>query len=412
MLVIIKNFMEDFFILMKKKLLRSMMLSTVALTVVAPLSTVDADFTDSKIATQDAKIASIKDEAVKAHAQVAAVETQVALLKEKQVSMKADIGKLLRQQKVQSGQVQELTRHIQERTHALEAQARSAQTDGSATNILSAILDSKSLTDAIQKITAMTTVAGANKAMIEQQEKDQKELRNKLKDNQEKYAKVTRLEQELSNQADELATQEAQLKVAQLGYQATISTEQGKKAELLNQKAEAEQVAKVAKKAQQLAAGRSLVAQQEKAKVSQEKSTVTRVETQPTPEAPPVIEDGGNGGGNIDKPQPPIPTLPPTNTTNPYPAGQCTAYVWEYFGGKIPTYEGNAGDWEIYSNSGPAVGTIAVFPPCNQGAGGVGHVAVVISVSGSTMRVKEGNFNGGWGTERECSTEGVSFIRP
>jgi len=397
--------MEDFFILMKKKLLMTMMLSTVVLTVAAPLSTVSADSTDSKIVAQDAKIASIKDEAVKAQAQVTTVETQVALLKEKQVSMKTEVDKLLSQQKVQSGQVQELTRHIQERTHALEAQARSAQTDGSATNTLSALLDSKSLTDAIQKVTAMATVAGANKAMIEQQEKDQKELQHKLKDNQEKYAKVTRLEQELSSQADELTTQEAQLKVAQLGYQATISTEQGKKTELLNQKAEAEQAAKAAREAQKLAAERSLVAQQEKAKV-------TRVETQPTPEAPPVIEDGGNGGGTIDKPQPPIPTPPPTNTTNPYPAGQCTAYVWEYFGGKIPTYEGNAGDWVIYANSGPAVGTIAVFPPGNQGAGSVGHVAVVISVSGSTIRVKEGNFNGGWGTEREISTEGVSFIRP
>jgi peptidoglycan DL-endopeptidase CwlO len=397
--------MEDFFILMKKKLLRTMMLSTVALTVVIPLSTVDADSTDSKITTHDAKIASLKDEAVKAQAQVATVESQVATLKKKQVSMKAEVDKLLNQQKVQSGQVQELTRHIQERTHALEAQARSAQTDGSATNTLSALLDSKSLTDAIQKITAMATVAGANKAMLDQQEKDQKELKHKLKDNQEKYAKVTRLEQELSSQADELATQEAQLKVVQLGYQATISTEEGKKVELLNQKVEAEQAVKAAREAQQLAAERSLVAQQEKEKV-------TIVETQPTPEAPPVIEEGGNDGDTIDKPHPPIPTPPPTNTTNPYPAGQCTAYVWEYFGGKMPTYEGNAGDWWVYANSGPAVGTIAVFPPGNQGAGDVGHVAVVIAVSGSTMRVKEGNFNGGWGTERECSTEGVSFIRP
>jgi|GEM_PF-5859743 len=46
--------------------------------------------------------------------------------------------------------------------------------------------------------------------MIEQQEKDQKALQSKLKDNQEKYAKVTRLQQHLESQADELVTQEAQ----------------------------------------------------------------------------------------------------------------------------------------------------------------------------------------------------------
>lgn len=100
------------------------------------------------------------------------------------------------------------------------------------------------------------------------------------------------------------------------------------------------------------------------------------------------------------------------NRQNPYPAGQCTAYVWEYFNGDIPLYTGNAKEWARYANSKPAVGTIAVFPPGNQGAGDLGHVAVVISVSGSKMRVSEGNYNGGWGTERDCSTAGVKFIRP
>ncbi|NHI77416.1 S-layer homology domain-containing protein [Lactococcus petauri] len=101
-----------------------------------------------------------------------------------------------------------------------------------------------------------------------------------------------------------------------------------------------------------------------------------------------------------------------TNKQNPYPAGQCTAYVWDYFNGNIPLYVGNAKEWTKYANSKPAVGTIAVFPPGNQGAGDLGHVAVVISVSGSKMRVSEGNYNGGWGTERDCSTAGVKFIRP
>ncbi|WP_270337466.1 S-layer homology domain-containing protein [Lactococcus petauri] len=101
-----------------------------------------------------------------------------------------------------------------------------------------------------------------------------------------------------------------------------------------------------------------------------------------------------------------------TNKQNPYPAGQCTTYVWDYFNGNIPLYVGNAKDWNQYANSKPAVGTIAVFPPGNQGAGDLGHVAVVISVSGSKMRVSEGNYNGGWGTERDCSTAGVKFIRP
>lgn len=398
---------------MKKKLIATLMLSTVVLTAGAPLSSVNADSTEQKIVEQDSKIAAVKDDAAQAQTQVNAVESQVATLKAKQSSMQKQVEKLLEQQKIQSEQILKLDKDIEERSHALEAQARSAQTNGLATSYISAILDSKSLTNAIQKITAMSTVAGANKAMIEQQEQDQKNVQDKLKDNMDKYAEVTRLQQELSSQADELATQEAQLKVAQLNYQATITSEEGKKQELLAQKAEAEQAAQEALQAQKAAAQESAVVQQEKAK-----ETVS--ENKPNPVAPPVIDEGNQTvDPGVDEPTPPTPPTPPitnpkppVSPTNPYPPGQCTAYVWEYFGGAIPTYEGNAADWIRYANSGPAAGTIAVFPPGNQGAGSVGHVAVVISVSGSTMIIKEGNFNGGWGTTRECSTAGVSFIRP
>ena len=111
-------------------------------------------------------------------------------------------------------------------------------------------------------------------------------------------------------------------------------------------------------------------------------------------------------------------STPGSSLSNPYPWGQCTWGVWEYFGGSIPTYAGNAGDWVVYANSGPAVGTIAVFPPGNQGAGGVGHVAVVTAVNGDKLTVSETNFSGpnggglGIRTTREVSAAGVSFIRP
>jgi peptidoglycan hydrolase CwlO-like protein len=384
---------------MKKKLIMTLMLSTVILTAGAPLATVAADSTEQKIAEQDSKISAVKDEAAKAQSQVDAVEAQVGTLKEKQVSMEKEVEKLLSQQKQQSEQIQELNKNIKERHEGLEAQARSAQTEGSATNYISAVLDSKSLTNAIQKITAMATVADANKAMIEEQEEDQKNIQEKLKDNQAKYEKVTKLQQDLSSQADELATQEAKLKVAQLSYQATVTSEEGKKQELLSQKAEAERAAQAAAEAQKLAEQQLLLSQQEKPKEE-------TVENTPEPVVPPKIDEEEDFG-----PTPPPPP-PPINNQNPYPAGQCTAFVWDYFNGNIPTYMGNAGDWVVYANSGPAANTIAVFPPGNQGAGGVGHVAVVLSVSGSTMTVIEGNFNGGWGSVRECSTAGVSFIRP
>ena len=407
---------------MKKKLITALMLSTVVLTAGAPFAAVKADSTDSKIAQQDSKIANAKNEAAKAQSQVDSIQSQVSTLKSKQTSMTKKVNELMAQQKEQSQQIQKLSESIKERNTALEAQARSAQTDGSATNYMSAVLDSKSLTDAIQKMTAMATVAGANKSMIEQQQADQKDIQTKLADNQKKYAEATKLQQELDAQANELATQEAALKVAQLDYQATVATAEDKKKDLLSQKAAAEKAAQKAAAAEKAAAAKSVVAQQEKA--------VAAAPAASNP-APAANNTADNSNSSTTTPTPtPIPTPDPVKPsdpdpvdpvkpvnpghsgTNPYPAGQCTAFVWDYFGGNMPTYMGNAGDWVAYANSGPAAGTIAVFPPGNQGAGGVGHVAVVLSVSGSKMTVIEGNFNGGWGTTRECSTAGVSFIRP
>ncbi|MCA9746770.1 MAG: CHAP domain-containing protein [Lactococcus sp.] len=456
---------------MKKKLITALMLSTVILSSGASLGAVKADSTDDQIAKQDAAISAAKSSSAEAQAKVDAIQSQVNSLQSKKTSTANEVNKLMKEQKEQSAEIARLHKDIKERNTALEAQARSAQTSGSATDYMSTILDSKSLTDAIQKMTAMATVSGANKAMLEKQQEDEKAIQAKLKDNEAKYAKATKLQQELEAQSNELASQEAALKVAQLNYQTTIANSESKKQSLIDQKAAAvaaqEAAAKQAAaveaqqaKAEQAAqAAQKAQAEQAAASKSENKSDASTVntetvpvvtapvETTPAASAPaastPAVEEskpasnnnttttntgsnsttttdtgsnntnnnnvsGGSGSSST----------PGTSLSNPYPWGQCTWGVWEYFGGSIPTYAGNAGDWVVYANSGPAVGTIAVFPPGNQGAGGVGHVAVVTAVNGDKLTVSETNFSGpnggglGIRTTREVSAAGVSFIRP
>lgn len=459
---------------MKKKLITALMLSTVILSSGASLGAVKADSTDDQIAKQDAAISAAKSSSAEAQAKVDAIQSQVNSLQSKKTSTANEVNKLMKEQKEQSAEIARLHKDIKERNTALEAQARSAQTSGSATDYMSTILDSKSLTDAIQKMTAMATVSGANKAMLEKQQEDEKAIQAKLKDNEAKYAKATKLQQELETQSNELASQEAALKVAQLNYQTTIANSESKKQSLIDQKAaavaaqeaaakkaaeveaqqakaeQAEQAAQAAQKAQteQAAASKSENKSDASTVNTETVPVVTApVETTPAASAPaastPAVEEskpasnnnttttntgsnsttttdtgsnntsnnnvsGGSGSSST----------PGTSLSNPYPWGQCTWGVWEYFGGSIPTYAGNAGDWVVYANSGPAVGTIAVFPPGNQGAGGVGHVAVVTAVNGDKLTVSETNFSGpnggglGIRTTREVSAAGVSFIRP
>ena len=176
---------------MKKKLITALMLSTVILSSGASLGAVKADSTDDQIAKQDAAISAAKSSSAEAQAKVDAIQSQVNSLQSKKTSTANEVNKLMKEQKEQSAEIARLHKDIKERNTALEAQARSAQTSGSATDYMSTILDSKSLTDAIQKMTAMATVSGANKAMLEKQQEDEKAIQAKLKDNEAKYAKAT-----------------------------------------------------------------------------------------------------------------------------------------------------------------------------------------------------------------------------
>ncbi|MFK4966470.1 CHAP domain-containing protein [Lactococcus garvieae] len=448
---------------MKKKLITALMLSTVILSSGASLGAVKADSTDDQIAKQDAAINAAKGSSAEAQAKVDAIQSQVNSLQSKKTSTANEVNKLMKEQKEQSAEIARLHKDIKERNTALEAQARSAQTSGSATDYMSTILDSKSLTDAIQKMTAMATVSGANKAMLEKQQEDEKAIQAKLKDNEAKYAKATKLQQELEAQSNELASQEAALKVAQLNYQTTIANSESKKQSLIDQKAAAVAAQEAAAKqaaaveAQQAkaeqAAQKAQAEQAEQAAASKsENKSAANTETVPVVTAPVETAPAASAPAEESKPASNNNTTttntgsnsntntgsnntnntnnnnasggsgststPGSSLSNPYPWGQCTWGVWEYFGGSIPTYAGNAGDWVVYANSGPAVGTIAVFPPGNQGAGGVGHVAVVTAVNGNKLTVSETNFSGpnggglGIRTTREVSAAGVSFIRP
>lgn len=443
---------------MKKKLITALMLSTVILSSGASLGAVKADSTDDQIAKQDAAISAAKSSSAEAQAKVDAIQSQVNSLQSKKTSTANEVNKLMKEQKEQSAEIARLHKDIKERNTALEAQARSAQTSGSATDYMSTILDSKSLTDAIQKMTAMATVSGANKAMLEKQQEDEKAIQAKLKDNEAKYAKATKLQQELETQSNELASQEAALKVAQLNYQTTIANSESKKQSLIDQKAAAVAAQEAAaKKAAEVEAQQAKAEQaaqkaqteQAAASKSENKSDASTVNTEtvpvvtapvePTPAASAPASNNNTTTTNTGSNSTTTTTTdtgsnntnnnnvsggsgssstPGTSLSNPYPWGQCTWGVWEYFGGSIPTYAGNAGNWVVYANSGPAVGTIAVFPPGNQGAGGVGHVAVVTAVNGDKLTVSETNFSGpnggglGIRTTREVSAAGVSFIRP
>jgi LysM repeat protein len=121
-------------------------------------------------------------------------------------------------------------------------------------------------------------------------------------------------------------------------------------------------------------------------------------------------------------PPPPITkpaVLAPAHSLNWFPYGQCTWWAANQRPDIGSRVVGNAAAWAYSARAAglatgtvPRVGAIVVYQPGAQGAGWVGHVAYVTSVSGSSFTISEMNFNA-WGrvdTRNSWAGPGVSFI--
>ena len=387
---------------MKKKLFATILLSTVALSQGAVVAGVSADSTDDKIAAQDNKINSINQQQQSAQAQVDQIQGQVSEIKKQQENLQAENDRLNEESERLSAEIDELSKNIVARQESLANQARSAQTTGTATSYINAIVSSGSLTEAISRISAMNEIADANNKMLQEQKRDKEEIAQKQKENNDAINTVIANKQQLEDDAQALSTKEAELKVAQLNLAAEKSTAENEKNALLQQKAEAEKAAAAA-----AAAEAAYRAKQKEQQVAVKASANTTLQAQvqaaaQTPAATPAAAQ------TQAAPQPAVQTqaaaAPVATTSRPtystsassYPVGECTwgAKTLAPWAGD---YWGNGGQWAasaaaagFRTGSQPQVGAIACWND-----GGYGHVAVVTAVQSATsIQVSESNYNG------------------
>lgn len=387
---------------MKKKLFATILLSTVALSQGAVVAGVSADSTDDKIAAQDNKINSINQQQQSAQAQVDQIQGQVSEIKKQQENLQAENDRLNEESERLSAEIDELSKNIVARQESLANQARSAQTTGTATSYINAIVSSGSLTEAISRISAMNEIADANNKMLQEQKRDKEEIAQKQKENNDAINTVIANKQQLEDDAQALSTKEAELKVAQLNLAAEKSTAENEKNALLQQKAEAEKAAAAAATAE--AAYRAKQKEQQAA-VKASANTTLQAQVQAaaqTPAATPAAAQTQAAAQPTVQTQaaaaPVATTSRPTYSTSAssYPVGECTwgAKTLAPWAGD---YWGNGGQWAasaaaagFRTGSQPQVGAIACWND-----GGYGHVAVVTAVQSTTsIQVSESNYNG------------------
>ena len=387
---------------MKKKLFATILLSTVALSQGAVVAGVSADSTDDKIAAQDNKINSINQQQQSAQAQVDQIQGQVSEIKKQQENLQAENDRLNEESERLSAEIDELSKNIVARQESLANQARSAQTTGTATSYINAIVSSGSLTEAISRISAMNEIADANNKMLQEQKRDKEDIAQKQKENNDAINTVIANKQQLEDDAQALSTKEAELKVAQLNLAAEKSTAENEKNALLQQKAEAEKAAAAAAAAE--AAYRAKQKEQQAA-VKASANTTLQAQVQAaaqTPAATPAAAQTQAAAQPAVQTQaaatPAATVSRPTYSTSAssYPVGECTwgAKTLAPWAGD---YWGNGGQWAasaaaagFRTGSQPQVGAIACWND-----GGYGHVAVVTAVQSTTsIQVSESNYNG------------------
>ena len=368
------------------------MLSTVLVSQGAVLSSVKANTTDEKIAAQDSKISNLTAQQKEAQKQVDEIQTKVSAIQSEQEKLQSENEKLQEESKKLEGEIAELSKNIVARNESLENQARSAQTNGTATSYINTIINSDSITEAISRVAAMSEIVSANNKMLQQQKEDKKAISEKQVANNEAINTVIANQQTLADDAQALTTKQAELKVAELNLAAEKATAENEKASLLEKKAAAEAEAKAAAEAE---------AAYKAKQASQQQSLVASANTTFAAQVQATSSSSSSSSSDDDSSYTPAPTpvsQRPTYSTNAssYPVGQCTwgAKTLAPWAGD---YWGNGGQWAtsaaaagFRTGSTPQVGAIACWDD-----GGYGHVAVVTAVESTTrIQVSECNYDG------------------
>lgn len=402
---------------MKKRILSAVLVSGVTLGTVA--TQVSADDFDSQISAKDAVISNLTADQAAAQAQVSSIQTQVSSLEDQQAELEAENAKLEAESQKLNEEIQALSSKIVARNDSLKKQARSAQKSGTATSYINTLLNSKSVSDAINRVVAIREVVSANEKMLAQQKADKASIEEKQVENQKAINTVAENSAILADNKAALTTKQAELQVAQLELASQLATAEEERANLVSQKAAAEEAARQAAAAE--AAAKAQAEAEAKAQAEsvaaaqaavQAQETVT-TETTTTVQAP-TVQAESSAQANTSSTQSTAssttssPTVTQSTTTaattvsystsgNTYPVGQCTWGV-KSLASWVGNNWGNANQWGASAvaaghstGSTPAVGAVIVWP---YDGGGYGHVAYVTSVSGSNITVMESNYAG------------------
>lgn len=312
---------------MKKKILSTLLISSLMLSATALPLVASADTVDSKIESQDKKIADLKNKENSATSTLASIQGNISSIQEQASALQAKQGELNETIGTLNEEVKALEARIEKRDASIKEQARSVQVESSNSNVVDLVLNAESVSDALTKVMAASKLVNANNDMMTQQKEDKEAVEAKKNETEEKIAEVQTTAVELEKKKGELVDQELAQQATVNAIAAEKETEQGKKDQYLAEQAAAEAQREAARKAAEEAAKQAEAIAKEEAVTPVQPENNGGGQTTPTPaqpETPTPVQP--------ETPAPVKPVQPETPAPAPGDASAVVAEAYKHIG--------------------------------------------------------------------------------
>lgn len=225
---------------MKKRIFASLLLCSLALTTIVIPGTAFAESIDEKIQQKDSEISNLKNQQSDVQSQIASLESTITGILDEGQELREQQTTLENKSAELKQEIEDLNQRIEKRSEAIKSQARDVQVNGQSTTIMDAVLNAESISDAIGRIYAVSTIVNANNDLVNQQKADKESVVAKQTENEEKLQEIEDTKAELEVKKQDLVSKQADLTVLKTSLALDQENAEGSKSALLQQKADAE----------------------------------------------------------------------------------------------------------------------------------------------------------------------------
>lgn len=195
-----------------------------------------AENVDKKIEQKENEISKIKNKKASLVSETATLEASISSIFDKGLKLKKQQSDLELKSKQLNQEINLLNERIKKRSIAIKDQARDVQVNGQSTTFIDAVINAESVSDAIGRVQAISTIMGANNKLITQQKTDKELVEKKQTENIEKIQKLKETKLAMEAEKKNLLAKQSQFDELKASLDSEQATAEKSKSTLNKQK--------------------------------------------------------------------------------------------------------------------------------------------------------------------------------